>query len=190
MLLTARVPVHSRFLQGHYGYGLFLHQYQGVSVAEHGGGLQGFTCSLRMFPEHRLALVMLSNKPTRGGGPPLPKTAERILEGFLSLQRIEPAPATAMTTSPTDTEKLDLAGFYRHPPVTVEIMIDSGQLYWRQGDAKLRIVKVGENRFQYLPAGSATGPEFVVVRGRKDRPAFLHIALHAFGRLPDGGATR
>jgi hypothetical protein len=101
----------------------------------------------KSFPQHRFALVMLANKPTRGGRPPLPKTAERILEAFLPLQPNE------LTTAPgdvalTDSEKTELTGFYRHPPVIVEILLDNGELYWRQGEIKLRIVKVGEDRFQ------------------------------------------
>eukprot|EP00808_Paulinella_micropora_P002779 g68683.t1 len=45
-----------------YGYGLHVVQYRGSRLLTHSGGMPGYTCRLRLLPEHSLAILVLSNQ--------------------------------------------------------------------------------------------------------------------------------
>ena len=47
--------------KGDYGLGVFVHSEDGVTVVDHGGGIEGFTTELRYAPERKVAIVVLSN---------------------------------------------------------------------------------------------------------------------------------
>lgn len=44
-----------------YGFGWFIRTYQGARMYEHGGGIDGFTASVALFPDEHLGVVALSN---------------------------------------------------------------------------------------------------------------------------------
>lgn len=47
--------------KGGYGFGLFMHQEEGVTVVDHGGGIEGFNTSLAYVPERGIAVIVLAN---------------------------------------------------------------------------------------------------------------------------------
>ena len=46
----------------HYGYGWAISSYEGHRVVGHGGGINGFTCSLLRMPEDRVFVTVLTNR--------------------------------------------------------------------------------------------------------------------------------
>ncbi len=108
--------------RGAYGYGFMLTDYRGLREAGHGGDISGFNSYLAIYPEERLAIVVLSNLgmrppgalPTAGDlahriltvlegdrlGPEWPETvdlAPAVLDRYVGRYRLEaPAPVAAV----------------------------------------------------------------------------------------------
>jgi CubicO group peptidase (beta-lactamase class C family) len=106
--------------RGGYGYGFMLAPFRGLREVAHGGDISGFNTYFALYPEERLAVVVLSNVgmrppgplPTAGDivhrivelvagdrlGPEWPevvKLSPSVLDGYVSRYRLEVPPAVA-----------------------------------------------------------------------------------------------
>lgn len=164
------------FVRGRYGYGLFLQEGRGVPIAFHAGTLPGFSAELRMIPERRAAVIVLSNRDDNR----MEKTFTRALD--LLLPGVAPAAAEPRREVPmTADEMRRYVGTYenRWP---MEIFVRDGRLVLRRFGTELPITKVGENRFFVQPEGAPQPQEFVIVPGADGRPEILQMFLWAFRR--------
>ncbi|HSL20384.1 MAG TPA: serine hydrolase [Vicinamibacterales bacterium] len=82
-----------------YGYGLSVGEYEGHDVAEHGGGIPGFSCMLVHLPEDDLTVAVLSNLIAEPPRPPL--LARRIAALAIGKPVEQPA---RITVSPAALE--------------------------------------------------------------------------------------
>jgi len=156
-----------------YGYGLNIVNYRGLRVLQHGGSMVGFGALLRMVPEHRFAIIILSNRT----GALFTKTMDQATEMALPLAQ-EPPVEAKKPWPMNDAEQARYVGTYINSPtyLSVEILQKNGGLFLRQIGANdmTPIIKIGKNRF------SSDGKEFVLVLDQNNQVEFLHIVGHAF----------
>jgi len=184
-LSTPYTPVPSGYDNGSYGYGLYLYEHRGVKVVGHAGGLEGFTCQFLMVPEHRFAVIVLTNTY----GSELPETTEKAMELFL------PPSAETLADEPDDTEKNasipindeELAAYegsyFNTPDLSLELVGKDGQLFLKLGEFEAPVKKVGEQRFATYHPLTQQPVEFVLVPGEDGKPAYLHMARRALKKV-------
>lgn len=163
-----------------YGLGLFINAtYRGVRQLWHDGSMTGYRASLRMVPDHRVAVVTLTN----GEGGPLVRTTERALELLVPLgPKVEPKALPAFSLS--DAERQAYVGTYTQPSRwTAEVALKDGGLVLKQFGLELPLRCFGGGRFQVQPP-DAPGPQDIVIRPPADgRPGSLHQFVWAFRRI-------
>jgi len=152
-----------------YGYGLTIREHRGVRVLQHGGARSGFGSSVRMAPEHRLAVIVLVNRT--GGG--LPRTVEKATELLLPLEP-EPVPKPKQTLPLTEAEMGGYAGVYKNGSTTAEIAIKEGKLVLKMRGAEFPLSKLSADRLGFTPPGAPRPEELVVVMGADGKPEYLH----------------
>lgn len=152
-----------------YGYGLTIRKHRGVRVLQHGGTRSGFGSSVRMAPEHRLAVIVLVN---RTGGR-LPKTVEKATELLLPLEP-QPVPQTKLPLPLTEAEMGGYVGVYRNGSTTAEIAIKEGKLVLKMPGAEFPLSKLSADRLGFTPPGASRPEELVVVMGADGKPEYLH----------------
>ena len=162
-----------------YGLGLFVNaRNRGVRQLWHDGSMTGYRASLRMIPDHRVAVITLTN----GEGGPLARTAERALELLVPLgPKIE---AKALPVVPlSDAERQAYVGTYTQPSRwTSEVALKDGRLVLKQFGRELPLLAVGAGRFQVQPP-DAPGPQDIVIRpATPTSPGSLHQFVWAFRR--------
>ncbi|HEY2414485.1 MAG TPA: serine hydrolase domain-containing protein [Pirellulaceae bacterium] len=140
----------------HYGYGLSVGQDRGVLIWQHGGSRTGYGSTIRMAPQQKTALIILTNR----SGSSLPKTAIAALNMLLPFESLksnnregerrtqegeprpregerrpregeasaEPLAAKTQRQSLTPQDRADLAGTYTNNRQTIELAIDNGKL--------------------------------------------------------------
>jgi hypothetical protein len=155
---------------------LNVRDYRGVRVLQHGGLRIGFGSLVRIVPEYRFAVIILTNKSDSL----LLKSMEKATELAVPLQpRAAASPKQPMTMSAS--EMRGYAGVYQNAPdyLRLELFIIDGKLFLRQPEAseKSEVAKVGDNIF------SAGGQEFVLISETNGRVKYLHIAGHALRRV-------
>ena len=161
-----------------YGYGLEMADRRGVRVWEHGGARSGYGSLIRMAPEQRVGLILLTNRT--GGN--LPLTVEKASELLLPYSPPPaPAPAQAVPISPEDLRRH--SGVYRNGAQRVEIVARDNRLFLRRGLAPdTPLVKLGENRYGL---GSAGAPAIALVPGENGRTAYVSTGSRSFARVAE-----
>jgi CubicO group peptidase (beta-lactamase class C family) len=159
-----------------YAYGLNIRDYRGVRVLQHGGLRIGFGSLVRIVPEYRFAVIVLTNKSDSL----LLKSMEKATELAVPLQpRVAASPKQPMTMSAGEMKRY--VGVYQNAPdyLRLELVIVDGKLFLRQPEAseKSEVAKVGDNIF------SAGGQEFVLISETNGRMKYLHISGHALRRM-------
>jgi CubicO group peptidase (beta-lactamase class C family) len=154
----------------HYGYGLMIFPYRGVRVVGHGGFSRGYGSMIQMVPEHRFAVIVLTNK----SGVTLSQTVGKAMELGLPLQaESAERPATARPLTPA--EVADFAGTYAHPPLRWEIFATDGKLWLRREGAEYPLTKIGDQRFTF----GQDGEEIVLVPGPDGKIEYLFSNLYS-----------
>jgi CubicO group peptidase (beta-lactamase class C family) len=156
-----------------YGYGLFLHQRDGVSIAEHVGTMPGFTSILTMAPQERFAVVLLANQEG--------VQFERTLAAAFSSYRKEVAePAADAPAVPmTETEMDSLIGVYRNRwPVT--LVRDEGGLFLDQFGARFPVTRRGSDLFVAEPPEGRRPIPFRIIPGADGKGELLQLFLWLF----------
>ncbi|HQZ97839.1 MAG TPA: serine hydrolase [Pyrinomonadaceae bacterium] len=119
-----------------YGFGWFIQKWNGLTVVQHGGNIDGFNSMVAMIPEKKLGFVMLTNVSGSSlGGDLIPLIFSNILDG-------PKAEATG--------EKLSLK--------TMQFMAGKYRLAAANMDMEVKIV--GEDMFLVVPGQ----PEYKLVR--------------------------
>jgi CubicO group peptidase (beta-lactamase class C family) len=59
----------SEFRDRHYGFGFDIGHYRGARCLDHGGGWSGYNCDLRLLPDHRSGVMVLTNGHDPGCAP-------------------------------------------------------------------------------------------------------------------------
>lgn len=159
-----------------HGYGLNVRDYRGVRVLQHGGLRVGFGSLVRIVPEHRFAVIILTNK-TNGL---LLKSLEKATELAVPLQP-KAVSSSKQPVMMTEAEMKNYVGAYENAPdyLRLELVTSDGKLFLRQlgANEKSEVVKVGDNIF------TAGGQEFLLISGTNGKTKYMHIAGHALKRM-------
>jgi CubicO group peptidase (beta-lactamase class C family) len=163
----------------HYGYCLFMNRQRGVNRVWHDGSMPGFFASMVMVPEHRFAVLMLTNKEGWG----LSKTQEKAMELLLPLspkEDVRRQPAQALSAA----EMSRYAGTYSNPNRwQIEVLVKDGRLFIKEFGLQLPLTRIGGQRFSFALPGRAEPEEIVFKLGADDRPVTLHQYVWAFKRI-------
>jgi CubicO group peptidase (beta-lactamase class C family) len=168
-------PMPNVFVGGHYGYGLMVARDRGALVHEHGGTMPGFSSILRLAPERRLGLAILTNLDNA----PLRRIAQVVMADALELPAL-PSPARS-DTPVTAAEMKGLLGRYENRGAIDLIERDGSVAISIDGGPAMAVSRLGANRFLARPAPEIAGPEFVVQAAANGAP-YLHFALWAYAK--------
>jgi CubicO group peptidase (beta-lactamase class C family) len=158
-------------LDVHYGYGLMSYRERGVRVVSHGGASTGYGSTIQLVPEHRFAVIVLTNR----SGETLPQARDKAMEIALPLKTPEPeATPTAQTLS--EAESRNFSGTYKHAPFTWEVFVKEGQLYLKHEGTEQLLTKVGTHTFTY---GTGGAQQLVFVPGTDGKAQHLFLGLYA-----------
>lgn len=155
-----------------YGYGLLMYEERGVRVVMHGGFSRGYGSTIQMVPEHRFAVIVLTNR----SGETLARSREKAME--LALQLKPPVGRETKTLPISEEEMKSFAGSYSHAPQVWEVFIKDKKLFLKIEGAETPLTKVGENRFSAGESG-----EIAFVRGADGRAEYLFNGLYSARRV-------
>ena len=162
-----------------YGYGLNIVDYRGLRVLQHSGSIAGFGALLRMVPQYRFGIIILTNRT----GALFTKTLDEATELAGPLAAAPPV-ETRKPLPMNDAERARYVGTYINSPnyLSVEILQKDGKLFLRQIGAHdmTPIIKIGNNRF------SSGDDDFVLIPGKDNKIEFLYIVGHAFRKVQTG----
>jgi CubicO group peptidase (beta-lactamase class C family) len=171
---SPHTPMPNVFVGGHYGYGLMLGEDRGTRIYEHGGTQRGFSSILRVAPEQRFGLVILTNLDNA----PLRRIAQKVMAEALGLPA--QTPATRAEIAVTADEMKEFVGVYRNRG-TAEIAVRDGRVVLiLDGGAPMLVSRIGQHRYLAKPKPEIAGPEFVLQPATTTAPAYLHFALWAY----------
>jgi CubicO group peptidase (beta-lactamase class C family) len=175
ILLNPHVPIPTNvFRNGAYGYGFFLQDDRGLRRAEDVGELPGYGAEVRMFPERRVAVIVLTNHQGR-----LQKTFDKAFDLVLGPKPKEEAPPRPEVIRMTDEEMASYAGTYVNRE-SLELFVNKGNLFLSRGDSTSVVNKIGENRFRVRLRGLPQPQEFLIVPEAEGRPAYLQMVLWVY----------
>jgi hypothetical protein len=164
--------------EGKYGYGTMIHNYRGVRIIEHGGVIPGYGCRFLMVPEHRFAVIALTNRT----GAMLNTSVEKAMELMLPLKpRPEEQSKAGLTMS--DAEMANYVGTYENPSNPVmDIFIKEGRLFFKSSGNEFPLKKIGDYQFGIVTQRSFQYFEFVLVPGADGKALYRHRGLRAWKR--------
>ncbi len=174
-LLTPHVPIPTNvFKNGAYGYGFFLQDDRGMRRAEHGGELPGYSAEIRMFPERRVAVIVLMNRE----GVRFHQTFDKAFDLLLGPKpKEEPSPPLKIVKM-TAEEMASYAGsYFNHGHV--DFYVNDGRLFLSRNEGPLAVTKIGEHRFRVTPRG-APPQEFLIFPEAEGRPGYLQMLIWAY----------
>ena len=158
-----------------YGYGLDISELRGVHIVEHSGSRMGYGSHIRMAPEQRIGIIVLTNRT----GANLPATVEKASELLLPLQ---PKPAAQSKASlAISAEDLGRhAGVYQNGDQRLEIVVEGSRLLLKRGRATgTPMVKHSEARYA-VDGGAA---EYVMVARSVGQTEYVHSGSRSFARV-------
>lgn len=165
----------------HYGYGLFMNRQRGTRWVWHDGSMPGFAASLQMLPDQRAAVITLANSDFG--------RFRRSIDAAIDLVAgplVPRMPPPARTARPmTDAEMNGYVGSYTNPKRwTSDIVVNEGSLYLKQFGNELKLVKIGDGRFEFFPPGQTTSQQEIgLVPASGGRPAYLQQYVWAFRKV-------
>jgi CubicO group peptidase (beta-lactamase class C family) len=158
---------------GSYGYGLNIAEHRGIRVLEHGGSRTGYGSSIRMAPEQRAAVIVVTNR----SGATLPATAEKALELMVPLKP-EAKPPARETLEIASEDVARLTGVYANGDQKLEIVERNGKPMLVLGAAEVPLVKRGRDRWGYERGGA----EYVALEGPSGKIEYLTAGTRTFAR--------
>ena len=130
-----------------HAYGLNIRDYRGVRVLQHGGAKLGFGSLVRIVPEHRVAVIILTNKSNGL----LMKSFEQATELAVPLEPKTVVPQ-GQPIAMTESEIRGYAGLYQNSPeyLRLELFVKDNKLFLKQiGQTEMsEVVKFGDKVFQ------------------------------------------
>lgn len=173
---SPHAPMPNVFVGGHYGYGLMIARDRDVLIYEHGGTLPGFSAILRIAPERRLGIAIMTNLDNA----PLRRVAQVVMGRALNLPEAKLTPRQDVAVSVAEMKPL-LGRYENRGSAELAVRGEDVVLILDDGPP-LVVTRVGENRYVGYPKPGAPGPEFVVEPGTQETPGYLHFALWAYRR--------
>lgn len=161
-----------------YGYGLVVGTMrsngQPVRIWTHGGAINGYTSSVTMLPERKIAVIVLVNGP----GAPISTIERTALELAVGAPLVPRAMGVARTA--TAAERAMYVGRYAMNRIVVDIIEKDGQLMFQQGTitAPLQVATDGQLTLA-LPNG---GTQRFFTRVENGRVAYLYQGSRALAR--------
>lgn len=178
-LLTRQTDVPGNAPEEHAGYafGLVVRERNGVRTYQHGGLRIGFGSLVRLVPERRFGIVILTNQ-TNGL---LTNTLERVTDLILPARGEGRPPTRPPTDSIPAAEMQRAVGHYVNTPreLELELVMEEGRLWLRNPGGAGRgspVTKTADGRYR---AGAVT---FALVPGRGGKDRYLIVAGHALRR--------
>jgi CubicO group peptidase (beta-lactamase class C family) len=172
---TGHTPMPNIFA-GHYGYGLMIARDRGIRIYEHGGTMPGFSALLRLAPDRRFGIAVLTNLDNA----PLRRIVPSVMARALGLPE-ESIPMRQET--PVAPEELkDLLGRYQNRG-TADVAVQDGKVTLSlDGSPPFAVTRIGEHRYLARPKPDIAGPEFVLRPAANGAPPYLHFALWAYAK--------
>ncbi|WKW13210.1 serine hydrolase [Pseudogemmatithrix spongiicola] len=162
-----------------YAYGLVIAEQQGLRIWQHGGSINGFDAIVNMFPDEKLAVVVLDNR----SGPSVSGALPIVFRGVTGRALpASPAPPSAERL-PTADERRAVVGQYKFGPMRIEIAEQGDSLVFRQAGASFGVRMLGNDRMKVMVPPMAQQANVLLVRGADGRVAFLHQGLRAIPRV-------
>lgn len=149
----------------------------GHRLWQHGGAINGFDAMLTMFPDKRLAIVLLDNR----GGPSVDGLTRLVAREVAALDLPE-TPEPPAERAATADEARALVGKYAMGRTQMELLLRNDTLVFRQGIAQLPVQMRGDDRIVIQPPGGAK-QTLLLVRSPSGRVEFLHVGLRAIARV-------
>ena len=146
-LVVEELPKPQFYLPGEgrafYGYGLLGFESRGVKTVSHGGVSSGYGSTIMFAPEHKFAVIVLTNR----NGETLPRTRQRAMQLALPLK---PDPAEQPKPQPPGADEMKrYTGKYTHAPQTWEVFVKDGKLFLKEDGKDFELTKLGRDRFGY-----------------------------------------
>jgi CubicO group peptidase (beta-lactamase class C family) len=153
-----------------YGYGLQISSERGFDTVSHGGSRAGYGSSIRMVPSKKFGVIALANRTGIG----LTTTVEMAMQiGLASLRPRE----TSTAAPPAAVRDMNVyVGTYSQGPRTVELMVQDGQLMFKQNDRRQAVTVSGNS----LLVGSG---RWIVVRGESGAIEYLHAGGRSWRKV-------
>lgn len=162
-----------------YAYGLVIAEVEGVRVWQHGGSINGFDANLTMFPDAKLAIVMLDNR----SGPSVGNVTSIVYRGVLRRELPTPPSPMGEERMPTAEERRAMVGHYRFGPLRIEIAEQADTLVFRQNGGSFGVRMTGTDRARVMLPAMLPPVNLLIVRGADGRAAYLHQSLRAVPRV-------
>ncbi|MBX7119675.1 MAG: beta-lactamase family protein [Gemmatimonadaceae bacterium] len=160
-----------------YGYGLRVETRDGQRVWSHGGAINGFDAMVTMFPDRKVAVVVLDNR----GGAPLVGLTDLVARAVGAPPA--PAPATPAERIGTAAERAQVVGTYAQGRTSVRIVEAEGELRLLQGTEREPVRLAGDDR---IVVGTGDDAQTLfLVRGPDGRVAYLSVSSRALARQPE-----
>ncbi|MGH9752610.1 MAG: serine hydrolase domain-containing protein [Blastocatellia bacterium] len=177
-LVVAKLPTPHVTLPGttdvNYGYGLMSYSYRGVRVTQHGGASTGYGSTIQLVPEHKFAVITLTNR----SGETLPRARDKAMELLLPLK----APEQEETNSAPPLSEAEMAGYvgrYSHAPRTWDVYVKEGKLRLKHEGGESELKRVGPATFTY-----GQGGELVFALGPNGKAEHLFLGMYAAKKAP------
>jgi CubicO group peptidase (beta-lactamase class C family) len=136
-------PFHSK-----YAFGWQVDSLYGRPVAEHGGGIFGYTSMFKRFPKDDVVIVVLSNNSS-------PKSQELAnkLAALVFQQPVEWPKKRTYVQVPAEKLKLYIGEYELMPNLVITITVEDGKLMGQPtGQSKTELLAENENKFYVEPA--------------------------------------
>jgi CubicO group peptidase (beta-lactamase class C family) len=156
-----------------YGYGLLGYDIRGVKTVSHGGVSRGYGSTIAFAPEHKFAVIVLTNS----NGQTLPKTRQKALEMFLPLGPESSSEPAKLSAAPDELARF--AGTYAHAPQTWKVVARSGELFIETDGKEFRLTKTAANEFSYDQG------QVLFVPNGDGRVEHIFMGLYAARRVDD-----
>jgi CubicO group peptidase (beta-lactamase class C family) len=173
---TPHAPMPNIFVEGHYGYGLMIFRDRNTLMFEHGGTNAGFSSMLRVAPDRRFGIAILTNLDNA----PLRRIAQSVMARALVLPE---ASIPVRQETPVSADELkELLGLYQNRG-TAEVAVRDGRVVLSlDGGPAWPVTRIGEHRYLSRPKPEVAGPEFVLQSAAGNAPPYLHFALWAYAK--------
>jgi hypothetical protein len=157
-----------------YGYGWGIREKRGVRIISHGGGLQGFQCSMARAPDQKVTVVVLCNAgPGYNPGRMTGSLADIFLE-----KEMTPKPVHVVNKKLIGKNYDDYVGRYDFGKAKLIVTREGDQLYVKLG---------GQNRIKVFPEAAdeffLKAVEATVNFERDKDGSILRLVLHQNGQI-------
>ncbi len=161
-----------------YGYGLRVEEVGGQRIWQHGGAINGFDAQVTMFPDRKVAVILLDNR----SGAPFRGVIDLAAQRVAGIAPPAP-PAAPAERDATADERAALVGIYRHGNVTVTLVEKDGALAIEQRGSTAPVKLAGDDRLVIVPP-QGERVTLLYVRDAAGKVIALHQGLRAIPRVP------